>query len=178
MPTDKIWTVIHAFTNFVCYAYTYNGVGISYTVAREVLSICEQFNVLQEQYPETDLVQLYIVYNKTRCLTTDNDAAFEPLLRRLVKIQCTDVKRLTVQRTYDHPVFGLRCGDITMSELVLDAKITMFDLIGLLAHIFDEEDTQFRAPCTSPPGCLETHYIRSMVQNLSLLDINKNDLMV
>jgi hypothetical protein len=141
MPTDKIWTVLHAFTNFMCYAYTYNGVGISYTVAREVLSICEQFNVLQEQYPETDLVQLYIVYNKTRCLTTGNDAAFEPLLRRLVKIQCTDVKRLTVQRTYDHPVFGLRCGDITMSELVLDAKITMFDLIGLLAHIFDEEDT-------------------------------------
>ena len=49
--TSRMWAVLHTVGSFMCHAYTYNGVGISYTVAREVLSICEQFNVLQEQYP-------------------------------------------------------------------------------------------------------------------------------
>jgi hypothetical protein len=140
IPPSKIWVVLVAFSNFMCHAYTYKGVGISYTVAREVLSVRKQFEDLQEQYPETDIIQLYTVYTKTRCLTRTGDAAFVPLLHRLLKIRCIDVKNLTVQRAYDHPVFGLRYGDATLSELVVDAKITVFDMSGILARVFDEHE--------------------------------------
>ena len=139
-PTSKIWTLLSTFGNCMCHAYTFNGVGISYAVAREVSSMREQFRILQEQYPETDLAQLYTVYTKTHCLTNDDDVYFKPMFHKLTKIRCTDVARLTVQRTYMHPVFGLRYGDTTLSELELDAKITIFDIGGILAHVFDIDE--------------------------------------
>ena len=132
---SHIWDVIDTVCEFLCHAYTYNGVGISYSVAREVLSIGEQLHVLQEQYPDTDLGQLYIVYNKTRCL--NEVSAAESIFRRLISIGCTDLHHLTVQRTYTHSVFGRRFGDTTLPELTLDAKITLFDIGTILSHVFD-----------------------------------------
>jgi hypothetical protein len=143
VPISRIRTLLHTFGNFMCHAYTYNGVGISYTVAKEVLSVREHFEVLQDQYPEIDIGQLYTVYQKTRCFSRAQDVSFEPLLRRLAKIQCVDVNRLTVQRTYDHPVFGNSHGNMALPELTHDAKITIFDISGILAQVFDihEDDS-------------------------------------
>jgi hypothetical protein len=141
--TSKIWDIVIMFCNFLCHAYTYNGVGISYSVAREVLSTREQFKVLQEQYPETDLEKRYLTYCRNRCLTKEEDV-YSTVFNKLVELKCTaDVNRLlTVQRTYSHPVYGARCGDTTLSEIVLDAKITIFDLSSIMVQVFDLDEDE------------------------------------
>ena len=144
MPTNNIWNLITTICNFMCHAYTYNGVGISYLVARDILSTCEQFKVLQEQCPETDLEERYVVYCRDKRLT-EAECVYSKVFKKLVDLKCTaSVNHLVVQRTSSHPIYGVRCGAMSLSEILLDGKITIFDLGSILVHVFDldEDDTE------------------------------------
>jgi hypothetical protein len=122
----------------ICHAYTFNGMGITYTMAREVLDIKDKFDQYQGRRKD-NLSHCYDLYLKRGCIMDDankEDIDLENTFKRLARIRCKDVTELVVKRTYDHPVFGIRHGSVSLTEMILDANITLPDIRGMLACKF------------------------------------------
>jgi hypothetical protein len=134
-PSGTMWDTIN---KLLCHAYTFNGVGITYSMAREVLEIREKFDHYQSR-TKTNLSLSYESYLKSGCVMDDRnkeDSDVEDTFRRLAKISCEHVSDLVVNRTYEHPVFGHRNGSVSLTEMVLDANVTFPDIRGILARKF------------------------------------------
>jgi hypothetical protein len=133
------WSImLDTMKKLLCHAYTFNGVGITYSMAREVLEIREKFDHYQSR-TKTNLSLSYDSYLKRGCVMDEmskDDLDLEDTFRRLAKIKCEHATDLIVKRTYEHPVFGHKNGSISLTEMVLDANITLPDIRCIVASKF------------------------------------------
>lgn len=122
-------------------AYTFQGKGISYTMAKEILSVRTTFDTMRNEYPDLKcMYKAHIDQQKTfpRVLSTSDVSkakVIEELFAKMVIFQCVDVDRLIIQRTYNHPCFGDAQGSVTLYELETDARITTYDINYMLVCI-------------------------------------------
>jgi len=137
----RLWALIQY---QFCGAYMFNGVGISYKMAEEILSIRAKFDVMSTEHVDLDgLYKEYIhqpielsnVVPVSPTIDTRKTRAIQNIFLKMRSLGCTSVDMLTIKRTYSHPCFGEVHGDVTIYEMETDARLTMHDLSHLLLGI-------------------------------------------
>jgi hypothetical protein len=87
-------------------------------------------------YPKEDVGRLYETYILNQCtFSVTSSMELEKLFQCLVRLQCSSIQSLEVRRTYDHPVFGSKNDRVTLPELIMDARITLIDVAGMIGDM-------------------------------------------
>jgi hypothetical protein len=135
-PADGYtWTLLDLLLGFFNHSYRYQQVGISYKLAVEVIDIkCILDDIIKVDTIQDCQLQ-YTKYATTRVIDDSIDIQLIHIFNRLILLQCTQLCNLEVYRSYDHPVFGPKFEPITMGELTLEPRLTIYDISNMLSVV-------------------------------------------
>jgi hypothetical protein len=132
----RVWAYIINTTERIIYpAYTFNGIGVTFTVAQTVLEVRERFEQLQTQTSH-DLRECYRIYRENGAFNdhTDlDDVRTAMIFQHLVQLQCRSIEDLVIKRTYNHPIFGHIGDNVSLTEIRIDSRITISDIPCMLS---------------------------------------------
>jgi hypothetical protein len=132
----RIWAyIIHITQRSIYPAYTFNGIGVTFTFAQAVLEVRERFEQLQTQ-TSYDLRECYRIYLENGAFNDHTDldnVRTAPIFQHLVQLQCRSIEDLVIKRTYNHPIFGNIGDNVNLTEIRIDSRLTFSDIPCMLS---------------------------------------------